>query len=79
MSKHTVKLTLVEMYAIKRSLSRQVAEKRKMIAAEFNKEHPDFDWLEKLSKDVDHEAELAEMFWNEIGIYRSTKRVVVGG
>lgn len=78
MSKHKVELTLVEMFAIKRALSRQVAEKRQKIAAEFNKDNPDFDWLEKLSKDVDHETELAQMFWNEIGIYRSTK-VVIGG
>lgn len=75
MSKHNVELTLVEMFAIKHALEKQVVEKRKTIGEEFHKECTDWPLLEKLSKDVDHEDFLIGMFENEIREYRQAKRI----
>lgn len=84
MSKQTIKLTLVEMYAIKHALKRQLTCKEKTIAGmeslDLSKNSKEYTELyknvyEKLKKDVGHERVLVKMFENEIRDFRDKNNI----
>ncbi|MCH5138923.1 hypothetical protein JMF89_17295 [Clostridiaceae bacterium UIB06] len=77
MSKHNISLTLVEMYAIKRGLQRQLKIKQsrleQMEAATIWEEN--IEEYEKLKKDVEHEEALIKRFESEIRDFRKKNNI----
>jgi hypothetical protein len=81
MSKCVVNLTLVELYAIKHALIKQVIQKNKRLEDICTESIP-ADWdseleeeFTKLNKDVEHERALVNMFEREIISYKQAKRI----
>lgn len=79
MCKHTIRLTLVEMFAIKHALERQVYIKNKRLEYICTQEDCwDRDIEEEfktLEKDLEHERELISRLEREIKEYRESKKV----
>jgi hypothetical protein len=80
LSKHIIALTLVELYACKHALQKQVAiniEKQgKIVDGEFGSWDGDLiKEFETLEKDINHEKALITRFESEILEYKAAKRI----
>ncbi|AKN32401.1 hypothetical protein Ccar_16645 [Clostridium carboxidivorans P7] len=74
MIKQTIKLTLVEMYAIKHALQFKMLNRRAVVSV--YKDNPKLKkGLEKLEKDIAHEEVLIKMFESEIRDFREKNNI----
>lgn len=73
MSKQAVKLTLVEMYAIKHALQKGLPGKRMQLELAVIKNNTED--IEKFEKDIVHEEALAQRFEREIRDFREKNNI----